>query len=88
MRKNNLAGRAAGSQSPVAVKNDTEQLAGGSDADALLIAQLVQPALHAEHALPILTVSGAAGHRSQKVTANIVSYMIMRLKFEAAALTE
>jgi hypothetical protein len=29
----------------------------------------MQPALHAENALPILAVSGTSGHRSQKITA-------------------
>ena len=54
---------------PVAVENHAEQLASSCDADALLVAQLMQPALHAENALPILAVSGTSGHRSQKITA-------------------
>ena len=56
---------------PVAVEDDTEQLAGGCNADALLVAQLMQPALHAENALPILAISGASCHCSQQVSGHM-----------------
>ena len=52
---------------PVAVQDDTEQLAGGRHANALLVAQLMKPALHAKNTLPVLTISSTTGHCSKQV---------------------
>jgi hypothetical protein len=52
---------------PVAVQDDAEKLAGGCDADALLVAQLVKSALHTKHTLPILTICSATGHCAQQI---------------------
>jgi hypothetical protein len=55
--------------SPVAVENHAEQFASCGNADTLLVAQLMKPALHAQNALPILTVGSASCHGSQQVSA-------------------
>jgi hypothetical protein len=69
---------AEGGLLPVAVKNDAEQLAGSSNANALLVAQFVQPALHAKNALPILTICSAAGHGSQKVPVEMTLFHVCK----------
>lgn len=48
-----------------------EDLGGGSDADAALMAQLVQAALHAQPGQPVLAVGGAAGHGAQQAVVDL-----------------
>lgn len=48
-----------------------EDLGGGGDADAALVPQLVQPALHAQPGQPVLAVGGAAGHRAQQAVVDL-----------------
>ena len=43
-----------------------QQLGGGGHGDALLVAQLEEPALPAQVALPELAVRGATGHGAQQ----------------------
>ena len=55
----------------VRVERVGQQLRGCGHADALLVAQLVEPALHAEVALPEGAVRCAAGHRAEQVRVDL-----------------
>lgn len=50
----------------VAVDEVGEDLAGGGDADAALVAELVEAALHAEPCEPVLAVGGTTGHGAEQ----------------------
>lgn len=50
----------------VAVYEVGEDLGGGGDADAALVAELVEAALHAQPAEPVLAVGGAAGEGAEE----------------------
>lgn len=50
----------------VAVDEVGEDLAGGGHADAALVSELVQAALHAQPGEPVLAVGGATGHGAQE----------------------
>jgi len=47
-----------------------EELGGGRDGDAPSVAEFVEAALHAEFALPVGAVGGAAGHGAQQERVN------------------
>lgn len=55
----------------VRVHEVAQDLGRGRDRDALLVAQLVQAALHAEVRLPVLAVGGAAGHGAEQVRVDL-----------------
>lgn len=50
----------------VAVHEVGKDLAGGGDADAALVTELVKTALHAQPREPVLAVGGATGHGAEK----------------------
>lgn len=50
----------------VAVDEIGEYLAGSRDADATLVTELVQTALHAQPRQPVLAIGGATGHCAQQ----------------------
>lgn len=59
-------GAHAESHALVAVDQVGEDLAGGCDADAAFVPELVEAALHAEPGQPVLAVGGTAGHGAQQ----------------------
>lgn len=63
----------------VAVDEVGQDLAGGGDADAALVAELVQAALHAQPGEPVLAVCGTAGHGSQQHAVDL-NHLLDRLR--------